>query len=229
MFAVCTCWLPLLFFALAGDPSKPIPGQRPLLIIEGAFRFVSGSWAAYDIHDKAKKESYRMTVSILERAERKGKPMSWMEIDVAIPDSAGAVTRLLAVETPEGPGEIQEVIVQPRGYPPFRVPRKYFDGKGRDEEVGGVMPARVVKRMDFRRVQRGGREIQVIEVEAEDARGRPLKAQVSEEVAPIGVCRAENDGIRMELADWGTGAKTRIDGAPRSFYLWIFEQIGRGL
>lgn len=220
---------PLILIALAPDPPKTIPGQKTLILIDETFRFISGSWAAYDIRDKTKNETYRMTISVLERVERKGKPMSWMEIEVETPGNPRVVTRLLAEETREGPGELEEVIVQPEGYAPFRVPRRFFDKKGKDDEVAAVAPARVVKRVERRRLTRQGRQIEVIEVEAEDAAGKPLKAEVSEEVAPIGVCHAENSEIAMELADWGMGAKTRVSGTPRNFYLWVFEQIGKGL
>jgi hypothetical protein len=35
--------------------------------------------------------------------------------------------------------------------------------------------------------------------------------------------------MRMTVNDWGLGATTRIQGEPTSFFLWILEQVGRGL
>jgi len=54
-------------------------------------------------------------------------------------------------------------------------------------------------------------------------------ALVSEEVAPIGVVLAESPQVDMVLSDWGTGAKSRIEGTPVNFYVWLMMQMGGAL
>jgi hypothetical protein len=224
LLALLLCLAPAASFA-----AGPVPGQKTLLIVGDAFQFVSGSWAAYRVTDKAKQETYRIKISILDRTLRKQQPFWWMEIEVEPPKDPVVVTKMLVEETSQGPGEIQEVIVQASGYSPFRVPKKYYQGKPEDRQVKPVQPAHVVKRLEKKSLVRNGRTLQAVEMEAEDSQGRPLGAIVSEELPPIGVCEAENDEVRMELADWGGGARSAITGTPLNFYLWIMQQLGKAL
>ncbi|RPJ59628.1 MAG: hypothetical protein EHM23_13385 [Acidobacteria bacterium] len=222
----------LLFvlFLAAGvqEAARPIPGQKQFIVIDDSFRFVPGSWASYKIVEKAKQEDYSMQIAILEHLVKKGKPLAWMEISVEMPGQPGVVTRMLVEETPQGPGELVEVIVQVAGYSPFRVPKKYYrDPKNR--EVGGVQTAVAKQRLNRCSVDCGGQTVAAWELEAEATDGTPLRAVVSEEVPPIGVCFAENADVTMRLTAWGSGAKTAIHGAPRSFTLWILEQLANGL
>jgi hypothetical protein len=224
-------WIALLLYLAPAflSAAEPVPGQKTLLIVGDSFQFVSGSWADYRVTDKAKQETYRIKISILDRTVQKQKPLAWMEIEVEPPKDPLVVTKMLVEETKEGPGEMQDVIVQVRGYSAFRVPKKYYQGKEQDRQVKPVQPARAVKRLEKRSLVRNGRTLQVIDMEAEDAQGRPLKAIVSEELPPIGVCEAENDEVRMELLDWGDGARTAVTGRPMNFFLWIMQQIGKAM
>lgn len=49
------------------------------------------------------------------------------------------------------------------------------------------------------------------------------------EVAPIGVIMAESPQIGMYLSDWGGGAKSKIEGTPVNFYVWLMMQMGGAL
>jgi hypothetical protein len=212
--------------ATAGTAQK-IPGQKPLLIIGDKFQFVAGSWASYQIQDKTKGEQYRMYIAVLERDKKKKPAASWMEIGVESKGNPGVVTRLLAEETPQGPGKMLQVIVQVEGYSPFNVPKKYFQGK--NAEVAPTIPTQVLKRLEKRSFTAGNRQVEGWEVEAEGPKGARTRGVVSEEVLPIGVLEAETNDVKMSLQDWGLGARTKIQGTPRAFSLWILEQIAKEL
>jgi len=54
-----------VLLALTASGAEKIPGQKPLLLIGDKFQFISGSWATYQIQDKAKNESCWMYISVL--------------------------------------------------------------------------------------------------------------------------------------------------------------------
>ncbi|HNU84522.1 MAG: hypothetical protein QM256_10635 [Pseudomonadota bacterium] len=204
-----------------------VKGQRPMMIVEDVFQFTPGAWSDYLIHDRSKQEYYRMSIATLERLDRNGKPCSWMEIGVTPEKEPPVVTRLLVEQTKTGPGEIYEVIVQVRGYAPFTVPESFF--RGEDKDVGNVKSTAVAKRIERRVIPVAGRSVRAWDVEAVDAAGDVTAALVSEEVAPIGVILAESPQVDMVLSDWGTGAKSKIEGTPVNFYVWLMMQMGDAL
>jgi hypothetical protein len=213
----------LVLFASPQNQAQKLPGQRPLLFVGDQFQFTAGSWASYQIQDKKKNELYRMVISVLERDKKKKPASSWMEIAVESKDNPSVVTRMLAEETPQGPGKIHQVIVQAEGYSPFNVPKKYFQGK--NAEVNHPVPVQILQRLERRTVQVGKRSVTAWDVEAKDEREERTRAIVSEEVLPIAIVEAENSDVKMSLEDWGLDAKTRIKGKPRAFSIWIIEQI----
>lgn len=206
-----------------------IEGQRPLMIVGDTFQFTPGAWASYFIHDRAKKEYYRMYIATLERLTRDGKPCSWMEVGMTPEKDPSVVTRFLVEETPKGPGEMLDVIVQVQGYAPFTVPESFYKGEGEDRDVGNFQGAAIAKRIARRVIPLGGQTVNAWDVEAVDAKGNTLGALVSEEVAPIGVIMAESPLMGMYLSDWGGGAKSRIEGTPVNFYMWLMMQMGGAL
>lgn len=206
-----------------------VQGQRPMMIVGDAFQFTPGAWSSYTIHDRAKKEYYRMYIATLERLTRDGKPCSWMEVGVTPEKDPSVVTRFLVEMTPKGPGEMLDVIVQVQGYAPFTVPESFYKGEGEDRDVGNFQGAAVAKRIARRVIPIGGRTVNAWDVEAVDAKGETLEALVSEEVAPIGVVMAESPLMGMYLSDWGSGAKSRIEGTPVNFYVWLMMQMGGAL
>lgn len=227
---ILTLLLLPLFSAFSAPGKDPVPGQKPLILIQDTFRFVPGSWAAYDLHDTKTQEHYQMWIAILDRTQKKvgGQkvPHCWMEIEVRLPDHPPVVTRMLARETPEGPGELASVIVQVKGMDAFSVPKRFYRPQPGDEpEAANLRPAREVKRLERRRYTQGGRSFEGWMLDALDADGKPLRAIVSEELAPIGVYRAESSGFTMQLTDWGMGAATRIQGPVYPFWLWVASQM----
>jgi len=209
--------------ALAAD----IQGQKPVMFIGNAFQFVPGAWSSYYVHDKEKNEHYIMHMATLERLKQDGKQCSWMEIEMLPESGPSVVTRLLVEETKQGPGDLLEVIVQVKGYSPFTVPRKYYEGE--NKEVGEFRTTQIAKRIARRTFDLSGRSIAAWEVEAVDDKGNMTEALVSEQVLPIGVIMAETSQAGMYLKDWGLSAKSKISGTPINFYLWLMMQIGAGL
>ena len=221
----------LLIFVLGsiagGALAADIQGQKPFMFIGDTFQFAPGAWTSYYIHDKAKNEHYIMHMATLERTKQDGKPCSWMEIEMLPENGPAVVTRLLVEETKQGPGDLQDVIVQVKGYSPFTVPRKYYEGE--NKEVGEFRTTQITKRIVRRTFQLSGRSISAWEVEAVDDKGNISEAIVSEQILPIGVIMAETNQVGMYLKDWGMSAKSKIDGAPMNFYLWLMMQVGAGL
>jgi hypothetical protein len=204
-----------------------IPGQKRLPFIQGGFKFVPGTWTSYSILDKAKNETYAMKIAALTRETINGKPYSWLEIEIEMKDAPGVVTSILAEETGQGPGRIEKAIVQVSGMSPFTVPRKYLDGP--DQTVGEFKPARIVKKMESRKVVCGGKPLDILAVEAETDKGERVTAQISLQLLPIAVYEAETSDIKMTALDFGNGAKTKIDGLPLPFALWLIETVANGL
>jgi len=95
--------------------------------------------------------------------------------------------------------------------------------------VGNVKSTAVAKRIERRVIPVAGRSVRAWDVEAVDAAGDVTAALVSEEVAPIGVILAESPQVDMVLSDWGTGAKSKIEGTPVNFYVWLMMQMGDAL
>lgn len=208
---------------LAGD----IQGQKPVMFVGDTFQFVPGAWASYYVHDKGKDEHYVMHMATLEKLKQDGKQCSWMEIEMLPESGPSVVTRLLVEETKRGPGDLLEVIVQVKGYSPFTVPKKYYEGE--NKEVGEFHATQIAKRIARRTFDLSGRSIAAWEVEAVDDKGNKTEALVSEQILPIGLVLAETSQTNMYLKDWGVNAKSRIDGTPMNFYLWLMMQIGAGL
>jgi len=215
------------FFSSATSAQEKIPGQKSMLMIQDTFKFIPGSWADYTIIDKEKNENYRMYIATLERETVKGVPCSWLEIEVEMKDTPVVVTKVLAEETKDGPGNIIKAIVQVKGYSPFTVPKKYLQGDG--QQVGQFETAHIVNRLEQKQIQHKGKTISALVVEAEDSSGAKTAATVSLELPPIAIYQAETQDMKMTLNDWGGEAKTRIQGSPKSFTLWLLEQILNGL
>jgi hypothetical protein len=217
----------LICLGSPGAQAADIEGQRPVMFLGDVFQFVPGAWSSYYIHDRAKNEHYRMWISTLDKEKGTKLSASWMEIEVTMEKNPPVVTRFLVEETPQGPGELLDVIVQMKGYSPFTVPRKYYEGA--EKEVGQFQTAHTLKRLAQKTIRYRDRDVKVVDVEAADPKGKKVSAIVSDNVLPVGVVMVENEEIGMYLDDWGGGGKSRIEGTPMNFYLWLMMQLGDGL
>ena len=198
-----------------------------MLVFDNTFQFITGSWADYTYFDKQKNELTRIYFSILERETIKNAPYIWMEIEAEMKDTPVVVTRVLVEETNAGPGKIDQAIVQVQGYSPFKVPKKYLEGQ--DQQVGEFKPAHIVKKLDSRKITQAGKTIDVLAVEAENDKGEKVTAMVSVQILPIALYEAETSDLKMTAVDWGGGARTKIEGEPIPFFLWIIEQAATAL
>lgn len=206
---------------------EPFPKQASLIVIEGTFAFVPGTWASYTVLDKGKNETSRLMIAALKRETVGGRPGIWLEIEAEMKDAPAIITDLFAEETKDGPGKIYKAVIQVKGMSPFIVPKKYLEGE--DQSVGAYQPAQIVKRLEPKKLVIKGRTIDTLQVEAQDKEGRTTKASVSVQVPPLALVTAETDDLKMTLDDWGEGAVSRISGLPVGFTLWLMEQIAEGM
>jgi hypothetical protein len=217
----------LLLAGALSAGQESIPGQKRLPILQDGFRFVPGTWTSYSILDKTKNETYTMTIAALTKETILGKPYSWLEIGVEMKDAPPVVTSILAEETGQGPGRIEKAIVQVQGMSPFTVPRKYLEGQ--DQTVGEFKPAHIVRKLENRKITLAGKTIDILAVEAENDKGEKLTAQISLQILPIVVYEADTADLKMTALDFGEGAKTKIEGMPLPFALWLIETVANGL
>jgi hypothetical protein len=228
LYRTCFCAVCLLLsFSFSVIHAAEIEGQKPMMVIGEVFQFIPGSWATYSIHDRVKNERYRMYMSTLDKVKHGGKSCSWMEVEVTPESGASITSRFLVEETKDGPGELFEVIVQIDGVLPFVVPKKLYEGKGK--EIGDFQTSYVAKKVGKRTVSLEGKTIPVWEVEATDKKARKIRALVSEQIPPMGIVKAETEKTDIHLEKWGTGAKTKIEGTPVNLYLWLIKQLGQGI
>ena len=142
-------------------------------------------------------------------------------------DGVVITSRFLVEETKDGPGELFEVIVQIKGYAPFVVPRKFYEGK--EKEIGDFQTSYVARRGARKTVVVNEKPVPVWEVDATDKKDRRIKALVSDRVPPLGVVKAatREDGNRPR--GMGTGASSKIEGTPINFFLWLITAAGQTL
>ncbi|MBM3293781.1 MAG: hypothetical protein FJY82_04565 [Candidatus Aminicenantes bacterium] len=226
--------LAALFFALAAfsvqaaaQSGQKIPGQKSMLLIEDTFKLVPGTWALYDVLDKEKNEPFLMAIAVLGRETYKGKDGVWLEIEVRMKDMPVVVTGALVDEAAGPSGEVLKAVVQVEGASPFKVPEKYLKGEG--QEVGQFEPAKIVRKLEQKKIVHKGRTVDCLVVEAENDQGQKVSATVSVQIPPIAIYAAETDDLRMTVSDWGTGAQTKLKGEPVSMTLWLIEMVGKEL
>ena len=224
-------WLAVVIvgcFVLSTTASaQDIPAQKSMVIIADTFQFLPGTWADYTIIDKEKNETFRFYFAVLTKKMVKGKPYWWIEIEVETEDNPVVVTRILAEETTNGPGDLKKAIIQVAGYSSFSVPSSFL--RGEDAEVGQVRQAHIVRRLEERSITHKGKTVNAFIVEAEDDEGRKMAATVSRELPPIALYSCEDETLRMTINDWGNGAKSKIEGTTIPFFLWVIEQIAAGV
>jgi hypothetical protein len=227
MKIICILMLMVLISCPTILSAEEIKGQKPMMLIGETFQFVQGSWGRYFIHDRQNNEYYQMSIAILEKERRDSKDCSWMEVEIISENNPPVVTKFLAEETKEGPGDLKEVIVQVKGYSPFIVPGSFYEGK--DKEVGDFKTAHMAKRIEKNLINYKNKALNVWKVEAQDPKGKTIDALISEEVPPIGVVMVESPELGMYLDDWGINAKSKIEGTPLNFYIWLIHQTFEGM
>jgi hypothetical protein len=190
--------LPLAVFAAAQSTAQKIPGQKSMLLIQDTFKLVPGTWALYDVLDKEKNEPFLMSISVLGQETYKGKNGIWLEIEVKMKDTPVVVTDALVDETMAVPGEVLRAIVQVEGVSPFNVPEKYL--KGGDQEVGQFEPAKIVRKLEQKKIVHKDRTVDALIVEAEDSQGQRVSATVSVQILPIAIYSAETNDLLIIIS-----------------------------
>jgi hypothetical protein len=225
--ATLLLFLPAFAAQAAAQSGQKIPGQKSMLLIQDTFKLVPGTWALYDVLDKEKNEPFLMNIAVLGRETYKGKNGIWLEIEVKMKDMPVVVTDALIDEAAGPSGEVLKAVVQVEGVSPFKVPEKYLKGDG--QEVGQFEPAKVVRKLEQKKIVHKGKSVDALVVEAENGQGQKVSATVSLQILPIALYAAETDDLRMTINDWGTGAQTKLKGEPVSMTLWLIEMVGKEL
>lgn len=212
------------FGPAARAQQDPMQGQTPMPMVGQEFRFVPGSWGLYKLSSAESPQEQKIRFSILDEVkQRKGKAY-WMEIEVFTNDQSAVITKILVPDTGEGPGDAQKAYVQIAGYRPFEVPRKYLkpDPKKQQDSVGQFAKFDLAGQPKEKTIAWKGRKLKATTVDAVDAQGRPTQVTISLEAPPLCVVKLDSPDAKMELLDWGTGAKTRIVGKPVGLWRWVW-------
>ncbi|MBN1268406.1 MAG: hypothetical protein JXB04_02375 [Kiritimatiellae bacterium] len=205
----------------------PMQGQRPVPMVGSEFRFVSGSWAVYLLKGRDDPQEQKLYFAVLDEVKQRGGTAWWIEMEVYTNDQPAVVTRMLVPDTGAGPGDAQKAYVQIAGYRPFEVPRKYLrpDPRRQQEQVGEFANYDLAGRPAEQTIQWKGRSLKAATVDLTDAEGGPTTIVISEDAPPLCVVKLDSPDMKMELADWGAGAETKIVGQPVGMWRWIWGVI----
>lgn len=225
--------LAVSLFTLAALPSVAsagiFPGQKPVIVMARVFRFVPGSWARYTVLDKTTNESYRMTVSVLDRRKVDGRVWARLEVAVRCEGELGVVTRVLAQETGDGPGTLQSAVVQLEGRPPFAVPGGLLKPGPDDPRVAPIAWVELTRTVAETAICCKGRLFRAWRVEARMPDGTAATALVSGEIPPTAISELDTAALHLSADDWGLGARTGIRGTPVPFLSWVLDQASAGI
>ncbi len=218
MFTVSSAVILAGFFLCAGflraeNPAIPVP--------EGGFDFLEGAWSSYSINSISEGREFEFKISVLEAGSYRRRDGRWLEVKISSESLPAVLTRILAEETPSGPGEILQAVVQVEGTDPFTMPLSFLKG-GQEPRFKTVAAPPDAERAD---IIWNGKEIDVIRAEGEDEDGNPFKIVLSSDAPPLSVVYFESAEIMMSLMDLGSGAVTEITGRPRSFFPWLISRM----
>lgn len=216
------------------DGAPPMPNHPPPIVVGDMFQFVEGAWAEYEILDKSENTTFILRMAILGQVDARTstfgrrQPHRWLEIDVQMPDQPRVVINYLALETPQGPGDPNEMIIQIEGFrDPIRFGRAWL--RGNKDEIVDADYEWVRQEVDEEVIIHGNRSFTAWRVQAQAEDGTTVEAVVSEDLPPFGLYFAETTDQRMTLRDWGLGAGSTITGEPIGLTRWISRQIREGM
>lgn len=234
---ICLAVLMICIFAAPAwsAGSEDVQGQVPLVVVKGSYNFVPGAWAEYWVKDKKLDKEYRLRFCSLEKTVYEDQKAAWIEVKVSPVGKSKAkgdpkvITKILTVDTPDGPGKVLEVIVQPQGFDPFIVPESFFADQGGDAADFQTIDPEAQAREITVRFKKKQIKMKAIEVKGKDKAGREVKAWVSEKVPPLGLIKAQTADMEMTIQNWGLHGSSQIKGEPMNFYIWIAAQVGKAL
>ncbi len=234
LVAIILSAFPRLTQARSADSGAPMPNHPPPIIVGDMFQFVEGAWAEYEVLDKSDNSTFILRMSILGQEQARSSMFSrrqtyrWLEIDVQLPDEPRVVINYLAEETPEGPGEPNEMILQIEGYrDPIRFGRMWLRGSG--DPIVDAEYEWVRQDVGEEVIRHGGRSFTAWRVQGEAEVGTTVEAVVSDALPPFGLFFVETNDQRMTLRDWGMGAQSSITGQPIGLTRWISRQVREGI
>ncbi len=219
----------ILLFAAAvvslAPAAERVPGQKPLPFIESVFQLVPGSWARYNVVDKARNETYKLSVAVLSRRSIDGKKHAWIEVSVRAAGAAPVVTRFLAEETRQGPAGPRSAIVQVQGNDPWTVPAALLRRGPEGDRIVPIQRGILTKILSECAVCSRGRILQAWSVEARLEGGRFARGVMSEDLPPLGISELDSEDVHMSAEDWGRGAGTEIKGNPIPLWRWLADKV----
>ncbi len=202
-------------------PSYPTP-----ILVGDVFQFVEGSWGEYELYDKNEDSSFILRMSILGTEQvrprwfSRRRPYRWLEFEVTLPDEPRVIVKYLAEETPEGPGEPHEMILQIEEFEnPLRIGRRML-ARG-DEVIVDDGLEWVRHQVDEEVITHDERSFTAWRVTAETEDGDTVEAVVSMDLPPFGLYFTETAEMRMQLLDCGMDASSQITGEPLGLTRWI--------
>ena len=152
----------------------------------------------------------------------------WIELKVQAEEQPLVITKILAENTPKGPGDVKKAAVWIEGYDPFWIPDKLMERQ--DKKISnfqGITDKEVIE-------SRIGRLLgKIVTVKKVIARmpnhGERLTAYVSKDIPPLGIVMLKGPHVDMYLRAWGMQRGSWMTKEPVSFYWWIMKQVGRAL
>ncbi|NLD90585.1 MAG: hypothetical protein GX634_09645 [Lentisphaerae bacterium] len=213
-----------LLAPVARSAEDPLQGQQPVPMFGNEFQFIPGVWGRYRLTGKEVPAGSQMYFAVLEKVPQCKGQAFWIEVEVYTNGHSAVVTRLLVPDTGAGPGDAHKAYVQITGYRPFEVPRKYLRAypKQPQKQVGRFQKYNLAGEPKESALTWRGRPLKVTTVEAIDPQGRPATATISREAPPLCVVKLDSPDTRMELLDWGTGAKSKLTGKPVGLWRWVW-------
>ncbi len=214
-------------FASAQQSPDPMQGQKPIPMLSEEFRFVPGSWGLYRLKSTGEVAEAQMYFAILDEVKQRKGTAYWMEVEVSVKGQPTVVTKILAPDTGNGPGDAKKAYVQISGYRPFEVPRKYLNPNPKKNQPTVGQYARYDLLGEPKQIDLTwkGRALKAMTVDAKDSEGRPTSILLSLEAPPLCLVKVDSPEADMELLDWGMNAKTKIVGKPVGLWRWIWGLI----
>jgi len=156
--------------------------------------------------------------AIVGEQQAAGRTHYWMEVMQELPAAAGTlIVQMLIPHYPFEAGDIQDYIVKAPGQPALRVPRQMIEQLGADAAPGPSWREQCAASQDLGMEQ--------VTVPAGTFNARHFRAEGKEPTevwiaaVPFGMVRSVEPGVVMELAGYGSNARSSITEKPEDIQL----------
>jgi hypothetical protein len=159
-----------------------------------------------------------MRFAIVGEQQAAGRTHYWMEVRQELPAAAGTlIVQMLIPHYPFEAGDIQDYIVKAPGQPALRVPRQMIEQLGADAAPGPSWREQCAASQDL------GMEQVTVPAGTFDARHFRAEGKEPTDVwmaaVPFGMVRSVESGVVMELAAYGSNARSSITEKPEDIQL----------